>query len=73
MIFPKTAVFGEYEYQFDVGWVNNLNAENQNNTVDYRDEITWQVGAEYLLSRNFSLMISYDNRFGAGGGISAKF
>ncbi len=41
--------------------------------LNYRDEITWQIGVEYLLSRNFSLMASYDNRFGGGGGLSVKF
>jgi hypothetical protein len=28
------------------------------------------AGAEYMLSRNVSLMGSYDNRFGWGGGLS---
>lgn len=35
--------------------------------------VTWSAGVEYFLSRNFSLMGSYDNRFGAGGGLSARF
>ncbi len=73
MIFPKTAIYGEYEYQFDVGWVNDLDTENTIGKTNYRDEITWQVGVEYLLSRNFSIMASYDNRFGGGGGLSVKF
>ncbi len=72
MIFPKTILFGEYEYQADFGWVNELENEN-GNPKDYKDETVWQVGLEYLLSRNFSIMASYDNRFGAGGGLSAKF
>lgn len=73
MIFPKTVLFGEYEYQFDMGWVNDLNPEGVSTNTDYRDEITWQVGVEYLLNRNLSLMVSYDNRFGGGGGLSWKF
>ena len=73
MIFPKTVLFGEFEYLFDVGWVNDLNAENTGKEINYTDELVWQVGAEYFLSRNFSLMASYDNRFGAGGGLSIKF
>lgn len=72
MIFPKTVLFGEYEYQVDFGWANNLEDEN-GNTANYKSETVWQVGLEYLLSRNFSIMASYDNRFGAGGGLSAKF
>lgn len=73
MIFPRTVVFGSYEYQFDMGWVNDLNAENPDGDVDFRDETTWSVGMEYMLSRNFSIMASYDNRFGAGGGLSILF
>ncbi len=68
MIFPRLSVFGEYEYQADFGWVNNL-PEGKN----YKKEETLTVGAEYFLSKNFSLMGSYDNRFGAGGGLSVRF
>jgi long-subunit fatty acid transport protein len=73
MIFPRTAIFGNYEYQADFGWVNTLTEEGTNELVDYRGETTWSAGVEYFLSRNFSLMGSYDNRFGAGGGLSARF
>ncbi|MFN4761710.1 multicopper oxidase domain-containing protein [Gillisia sp. Q332] len=68
MIFPRLSVFGEYEYQSDFGWVDDL-PEGK----DYQKEETITVGAEYFLSKNFSLMGSYDNRFGAGGGLSARF
>lgn len=57
MIFPRTIIFGEFEYQFDAGWANDLNVDNAGEEIKYIDETTWQVGAEYLLSRNFSLMI----------------
>jgi long-subunit fatty acid transport protein len=73
MIFPRLFVFGYYEYQMDFGWVNNLNEGSSGGTVNYKDEITWNAGAEYMLSKNFSLMASYDNRFGAGGGLSVRF
>ncbi|MEQ8624436.1 MAG: multicopper oxidase domain-containing protein [Vicingaceae bacterium] len=73
MIFPRTVLFGNYEYQMDFGWVNELEKEDGNGTLDYKSETTWSVGMEYFLSRNFSLMGSYDNRFGAGGGLSVKF
>jgi len=72
MIFPKTILFGEYEYQSDFGWVNELTLEN-GKSVDYKSETVWQVGLEFLLSRKFSLIANYDNRFGAGGGLSVKF
>lgn len=68
MLFPKFSVFGYYEYQLDAGLVNKLE-----NNVDFTKEIVWNAGAEYLLSRNFSLMGSYDNRFGGGGGLSVRF
>jgi hypothetical protein len=68
MIFPRTLLFGTYEYQADFGWVNDF--EDQYN---YQKEVVWNAGLEYLLSRNFSLMASYDNRFGAGGGLSVRF
>lgn len=68
MIFPRLAVFGEYEFQADFGWVDDL-PEDEN----FKKEITWSAGLEYFLGKNFSLMGSYDNRFGAGGGLSLRF
>ena len=68
MIFPKLGIYGEYEYQMDFGWDGKL-PEGQN----FEEETTFQVGLEYVLSRDFSLMGSYDNRFGAGGGLSLRF
>jgi CopA family copper-resistance protein len=68
MIFPKLSIFGYYEYQIDLGIVDELPVGE-----DYASETVWSAGAEYMLSRNFSLMASYDNRYGAGGGLSVKF
>lgn len=73
LIFKRTAIFGDYEYQADFGWVNNLKTEDGLKTLNFKDEITWSAGIEYFLSRNFSLVASYDNRFGAGGGLSIRF
>ena len=67
-IFPRTILFGMYEYQADFGWVDEL-PEGDN----FKKEVTWSSGVEYFLSKNFSLMGSYDNRFGAGGGLSLRF
>ena len=72
MVFKRTAIFGNYEYQLDFGAVNNLR-DDSGNPLDYKSETTWSVGMEYFLSRNFSLMGSYDNRFGIGGGLSIRF
>ena len=68
MLFPKLSVFGYYEYQIDLGIVINLPINK-----DFTSETVWSAGAEYILSRNFSLMGSYDNRYGAGGGLSVRF
>ncbi len=68
MIFPRTAIFGMYEYQADFGWIDELPIGD-----NFANEVTWNAGIEYFLSRNFSLMASYDNRFGAGGGLSVRF
>ena len=68
MLFPRFLVFGYYEYQIDAGWINTLE-----NGQSYEKEIVWNAGGEFLLSKNFSLMASYDNRFGAGGGLSIRF
>jgi hypothetical protein len=68
LIFPRTAIFGSYEYQADFGWVDDLPLGN-----NFTNESTWNAGVEYFLSRNLSLMASYDNRFGAGGGLSLRF
>ena len=68
MLFPRFSIFGYYEYQADFGAVNTL--ENEQN---FNKEIVWNTGVEYLLSKNFSLTGSYDNRFGGGGGLSIRF
>jgi hypothetical protein len=68
LIFPKLSVFGYYEYQIDLGIINNLPTNK-----DYLSETVWSTGAEYMFSRNFSLIASYDNRFGGGGGLSIRF
>ncbi len=73
MIFPRTAIFGTYEYKADFGWVTDFDGEQTGNNTNFKGETTWSAGLEYFLSRNFSLMASYDNRFGGGGGLSIRF
>ena len=68
MIFPKLSVYGYYEYQIDFGLINTLPL-NKN----FMSETVWSSGVRYMMSRNLSLMASYDNRFGAGGGLVARF
>jgi len=68
MAFPRFFVFGYYEYQMDFGWVNDLGTD-----TNFKHETVWRAGAEYMLSKYFSLMASFDNRFGAGGGLTIRF
>jgi CopA family copper-resistance protein len=68
MVLPRLLVSGYYEYQADFGWVNTLD-----NNRRFAKEVVWRAGAEYLLSRNLSLMGSYENRFGGGGGLNLRF
>ena len=68
MLFPKIFIFGYYEYKLDFGWVNLLQPDTH-----FIHETVWNAGAEYMLSKNFSLMANYDSRFGAGGGLTIRF
>ena len=68
MLFPRFSMFGYYEYQADFGVMTELS-----NNKKLESEIVWNAGAEYILSRNFSLTAFYDNRFGLGGGLSTRF
>jgi len=68
MLFPRLSAFGYYEYQADFGVVGR-----EDSNTDYEGETVWSAGMEYMLGRNFSLMGSYDNRFGYGGGLSIRF
>lgn len=74
MIFPRTVAFGEIEYQADFGWVNDISQEAHLVGGDlYSEELVWSTGLKFFLSRNFSVMASYDNRFGFGGGLTTRF
>jgi hypothetical protein len=53
-------VFGYYEYRLDLGLVNDLPVAKE-----YTSDTVWSV-LEYMLSRNVSLMGSYDNHPGGG-------
>ncbi|WP_310991208.1 multicopper oxidase domain-containing protein [Aequorivita marina] len=68
LIFPRIFLEGEYEYRADFGWVNDLEDNNS-----FESETQWLVGASYILSRNFSIQANYNNRYGWGGGLLARF
>ncbi len=74
MVLRGLIFYGKVEYQIDPGAVNNLELLGPTAMQrGYAQEWKWNAGAEYLLSRRFSLKAGYDNRFGAGGGLSWKF
>ena len=73
MVFPRTMLFGAYEYRADFGWTKRPTVEGVTDMGGYLNESVWSVGMSYFLSRNVSLTASYANRFGAGGGLSIRF
>ncbi|MBC32198.1 MAG: copper oxidase [Muricauda sp.] len=68
LIFPRIFLEGEYEYRIDFGWVNDIEEDKS-----FESETQWLVGASYILSRNFSIQANYNNRYGWGGGLIARF
>jgi len=68
LIFPRIFLEGEYEYRADFGWANDLE-----NNISFESETQWLVGVAYILSRNFSIQANYNNRYGWGGGLLARF
>jgi FtsP/CotA-like multicopper oxidase with cupredoxin domain len=75
LIFPRTALFGEFEYQANFGWIKEIPVLEESFLFinKYNHEITWNIGLEYFLSKTFTITASYDNRFGAGAGLAARF
>ncbi|MEZ4807810.1 MAG: multicopper oxidase domain-containing protein [Flavobacteriales bacterium] len=72
MLFRRFIVSGDVEYRLDPGWRGRMTEHGTaGRTVE--EEWTWSADGTYMLSRQFSLVASYDNRFGAGAGISARF
>lgn len=63
MLFPRFFIEGEYEFRSDFGWVNDVGPNN------FEWESQWLVGLSYMVSRNFSLQVNYNNRYGWGGGL----
>lgn len=67
-LFSRLELQGGWQMSADFGLISNLE-----NGVIWEREHTWNVGLELILAKNWSLMGSYDNRFGAGGGIVMRF
>ncbi|WP_416864243.1 MAG: multicopper oxidase domain-containing protein [Imperialibacter sp.] len=68
LIFRRVAIFGRYEFRPDFGVF-----QSPDPVATYRSEQVWNVGVDYIISKNFSLTASHDNRFGTGGGLTVRF
>ncbi|MBH48144.1 MAG: copper oxidase [Halobacteriovorax sp.] len=64
LIFPRTMMFARWEIGNNWGWKKKLEADRS-----WDREYTWSAGLDYVLSKQFILTSSYDNRFGAGAGL----
>ena len=73
LLFPRTFLYGEFEYQMDFGITEDLKDEETSETVSYISNMQWQLGLEYLLNSTFSLSVNYNNQFGAGAGLVLRF
>ena len=65
MLFSQLEFFSEWEGIIDLSQLQDFSLK----TIEHE----WSLGLEYLMSQKFSLISSYDNRFGWGGGIHFKF
>ena len=65
MLLSRLEFFSEWTGIIDVSQFKNLSL----GAIDYE----WFFGLEYIMSQNFSLISSYDNRFSWGAGVHLKF
>lgn len=68
LLLSRLELQGSWEMVADFGVINELG-----NNIDWTQDYIWNIGLEFVLAKNWSLIGSYDNRFGAGGGISIRF
>ena len=64
LILPRTMLFTRLEVANDWGWKKSLSTGKS-----WDQEYTWDTGLDYVLSKNFVLTASFDNRFGLGAGL----
>ncbi|SDE50239.1 multicopper oxidase domain-containing protein [Riemerella columbipharyngis] len=62
LLFPRLFFNASYEYTADFGWTKSSGKK-------YTGETKWELGMEYMLSRDFSLAASYHNLYKWGGGL----
>lgn len=65
LLFPRIGIFGYWEITNDFGWKKKLPAG-----TSWEKDYVWNMGLEYIATKNLSIFTSYESRFGAGAGIS---
>lgn len=65
LIFPRVSMFGFWEITNDFGWKDELPAGSS-----WEKEYVWNLGIEYIATKNLSFFGSYESRFGTGAGVS---
>jgi hypothetical protein len=65
LLFPRIGIFGYWEVTNDFGWNNKLPVG-----TSWEKDYVWNMGLEYIATKNLSIFTSYESRFGAGAGIS---
>jgi CopA family copper-resistance protein len=65
LVFQKLELFTMWQWQMNFGIVESLPT-----AITWQREYQWNAGFNYIFSKNFSVIGSYDNRFGWGAGFS---
>ncbi len=65
LLFSRVAIFGYWEVTNDFGWKTKLPNNNS-----WEKNYVWNLGLEYIATKNLSIFTNYESRFGTGAGIS---
>ena len=65
LLFSRVAIFSGWEVTNDFGWKTKLPENNS-----WEKGYVWNLGLEYIATKNLAIFTSYESRFGAGAGIS---
>ena len=68
LLFPRLALEAKWEWQLDFGAVEELPTDK-----NWKQEHETNIGLEYILSKNASIIVSYSNKYGYGGGLRVRF
>ncbi|MDE0119922.1 MAG: multicopper oxidase domain-containing protein [Bdellovibrionales bacterium] len=68
LLFPRIELFADWEWTVDFGILHDLPEREV-----WEQEQEWSIGIGYIMSKNFSLIASYNNHFSWGAGLNWKF